>query len=193
MKKSLVNLFFVLGVSIILLSGCNSTQSASANNRIFATPEPTARVSPTVAPIVYNNVNHSDTVDRDGDVGEIKSCSPEKIYHGETLTASLKTPHGIYSAIRRGKDNKWFFLYGGKGNEPAWNDNSFTKLSEITINTETAYNSTNVDVGETPEKIFTKTGKYRLMVSHEDFGQDDPPWTGMCEVYFVNKKRPQGK
>lgn len=191
MKKSPVNLILVLSVSIVLLGGCNSSQYASANNRISATPEPTANVLPTAPPIA--NANHSGTIDRDEDVGEIKSCSPEKIYRGETLTASLKTPHGIYSAIRRVKDNKWFFLYGGKENEPAWNDNSFTKLPEITINTKTAYNSTNVDVGEKPEKIFTKTGKYRLMVSREDFGQDDPPWTGMCEIYYVNKKRPQGK
>ena len=191
MEKSSVNLIFALSVFIVLLSGCDSPQSASANDRIFVSPAPTANVSPTVAPIT--NANHSSTVNKNEDVGEIKSCSPEKIYRGETLSAFLKTPHGIYSAIRRVKDNKWFFLYGGKENKPAWNDDSFTKLSEITINTEAAYNSTNVDVGETPEKIFTKTGKYRLMVSYEDFGQDDPPWTGTCEVYYVNKKRPPGK
>lgn len=186
-----MNLILILSFFISLLAGCNSTQSASANNRILATPKPTANVSPTVAPVA--NANHSNNVDEDEDVGEIISCSPEKVYFGETLTVSMKTPHGMYSAIRRVKDNKWFFLYGGKENEPAWNDNAFTKLSEITVNTETAFNSTNVEIGETPEKIFTKTGKYRLMVSHEDFGQDDPPWTGMCEVYYVNKKRPPEK
>lgn len=192
MKKSPTYLIFLLAVSIFLLSGCNSTQSASANDLTSATPEPTANVSPTVASSTIN-ANHSGSVDENEDVGEIKSCSPEKVYRGETFTAFLKTPHGVYSAIRRVEDNRWFFLYGDNENEPAWNDSSFTKLSEITINTETAYNSTNVDVGEKPEKIFTKTGKYRLMVSREDFGQDDPPWTGMCEFFYVNKKRPPQK
>lgn len=187
MHKSPVNLILALIGFIVLLTGCRSTQSAAIDNRISARPIPTANVSTTAVPMA--NVNRSNNID-DQDAGEIINCSPEKIYRGEVLTVSLKTPHGIYSAIRRVKDNKWFFLYGNKKNEPAWNDNLFTKSSEITINTGTAYNSTNVDVGETPEKIFTETGAYRIMVSHEDFGQDDPPWTGMCEVYYTNKTHP---
>jgi len=172
-----------------LINGCRSTQIDSADNLITATPKPTIEVSPVNVPIA--NVNHTNTVAEVENVGEIISCTPEKIYRGETLTVAMKTPHGIYSAIRREKGGKWFFLYGGEGNEPTWDDITFTKLPEITINTETAYNSTNVEVGEKPAKIFTKTGKYRLMVSPEDFGQDDPLWTGMCEIDYVDKKRPQ--
>jgi hypothetical protein len=51
------------------------------------------------------------------DVGEIKSCSPSKLYRGDVLTVSLKTPHGRYAAIRRMNGSKWFFLYG-ENSEP---------------------------------------------------------------------------
>lgn len=97
-------------------------------------------------------------------VGDIKSCSPEKLFRGDVLTVSSKVPHGRYAAIRRMNGSKWFFLYG-ENSEPMWNDQSFTDLSEITINSETAYNSTNVDDGKKPEKIFTKTGVYRVLGS----------------------------
>lgn len=187
MQIRLICLIFFFSGCTCLFNGCNSIESAD-NRQTPGRLETAVNPSPTPASVA--NADGIGAGNNDEDVGEIKSCSPEKVFLGDLLTVSLKVPHGRYSAILRVKDKTWFFLYG-ENSEPAWNDRSFIFLSEITINTETAFNSTNVEVGKTPEKIFTKTGKYRVMVSREDFGQDDPPWTGMCEVYYENKKRPK--
>lgn len=192
MKKKSVNAVIVLSLSVFLLKGCASTQSKIIGNDNSSKSESAFSISPTVTPVI-TNADPTNKTNKIEDAGEITNCTPNKIYKGETVTVTLKTPHGIYSAIRRLKDDKWFFLYGDKNNNPVWNDKSFTELSEIKIDTSSAYNSTNVDVGETSEKIFNKTGAYRIMVSNEDFGQDDPPWTGMCEVFYVNEKRPEEK
>lgn len=108
---------------------------------------------------------------------------------------SFNKPHGGYLAILRKKGNVWFFLYSReKDKTPSWNIDELKSLSKIEFNTETARNyATYKKFDRVNERIFKKTGWYRVMVSHEDFGQDDPPWTGMCEIYYVNKKRPPEK
>jgi hypothetical protein len=181
MKKNLFGAVMAISIAFFSFEGCNSIQSTLISNKTLA--------SSPFGSDVNGNLENIQTED----VGEILNCSPDKIYLGETLKVSLKTPHGSYAAIRRIKGDRWFFLYGSKSNSPSWNDESFVNLSEINIETQTAYNSTNVFDNGKAEKIFNKTGKYRLMVSHEDFGQDDPPWTGMCEVNYINKRRPKKK
>lgn len=174
---------------IALSSGCDVSQSASVNNKA-ATNQPTVKASPAFEKTV--NTNQTNRTGGDLEKGsEITGCSPNKLYRGESLTVSLRTPHGGYAAIKRLADNRWFFLYGVEKSEPVWDIDLFAKIPEIKINTATAINTTNSGDDKTPEKIFSQTGKYRIMVGSEDFGQDDPLWTGMCEIEFVNEKRPR--
>lgn len=189
MRKIEIIMFLVAGVLTI---ACHTTNLIEENNPVtpMITPLPNVNSDPSRQIGSYIEI---DSKKNEWDGNEITKCSPKTIYRGETLNISLKTPHGKYSAILRFDNKKWFFLYGGVGNNPDWTDTSFSQISEISINTETSFNSTNVEVGEKPEKIFTKTGKYRVLVSDEDFGQDDPIWTGMCEIYYINKKRPKNK
>ena len=176
-----------LGPLIILMSGCNAIESASSNNK-NAIAQPSHKTSPTSE----KNSNQIDNVVSNLEEGsEIIKCSPDKLYQGEIVTVSMRTPHGGYAAIKRMKDGKWFFLYGVEKSEPVWDVAVFTKISEIKINVSTAVNTTNVGADGAPEKIFNQTGKYQLMVSSEDFGQDDPLWTGICEVEYINEKRPK--
>lgn len=126
---------------------------------------------------------------------EIKSCVPQKLYRGETLKVSLGKKHGDNAAILRLADDKWFFLNYVENSRPVWTYEEFESLSGFEINMATAVNSTNTgfEDNKPPEKIFSKTGSYRVMTSREDFGQCDPPISGMCEVYYIDKKRPQNK
>lgn len=188
--KNILKIISLTYFFIALPSGCNISQSASVNNKA-ANTRPTVKVSPTFEKTVNANQPNRTVVPDSEEGSEITACSPNKLYQGETLSVSLRTPHGGYAAIKRLTDNRWFFLYGVEKSEPVWDIDSFTKIPEIKINTTTAINTTNSGDDKTPEKIFSGTGRYQLMVSNEDFGQDDPLWTGICEVEYVNQKRPK--
>lgn len=189
MSKSLNFILLSSFVLVLLGSGCNRLQSAATNNRNTATAAPTVNANANNAPNQNSrpivNANAADKTSL-ADDDEIKSCSPEKLYMGAVLTVTFNQPHGGYAAIRRMNDNKWFFLNDAENSEPVWGLAEFKTLSEIKINAATAVNTTN---SETAEKIFNKTGKYLVMVSDQDFGQDDPPATGICEVEYVHQKR----
>lgn len=178
---------FVIGAVIVSI-GCESIDSPD-KYRKQADPTPPTNSEPTITPERTNTNVNGTNKSENTDMGEITSCYPEQLFRGDVLTIKLKVPHGRYSAILRKKDQRWFFLYGGGKNNPNWDDPSFTMTDEIAINTETALNATNVDLDAPPEKIFDKTGVYRIMVSHEDFGQDDPPWTGMCEISYSHESK----
>lgn len=189
MSKSL-NLILLSCFFLAFLNGCNRSQTAAQNNKNTVVVKPTANPNTKTATANENslsaaNANTADAVSQTDD-GEIKSCSPEKLYRGEILTVNLTQPHGDYAAIRRMNDDKWFFLNDAERSEPVWSRAEFKTLSAIKINTATAVNTTN---SETAEKIFNKTGKYRVMVSDQDFGQDDPLVTGICEVEYFHQKR----
>lgn len=190
MNKSL-NLFLLSCCLLALLSGCNRSQSAAVNNPNAAIANPTvspnanAALTPEPTRAANSNVSDGKTSNDDTD---IKSCSPEELYLGETLTVNLRQPHGNYAAIQRISDKKWFFLNDAERSEPVWSRAEFKMLSIIKINVDTAVNTTN---SETAEKIFNRTGKYRFMVSDQDFGQEDPLVTGICEVEYFHRKRPK--
>lgn len=129
------------------------------------------------------NLKHESEQRFSVDTGEIVKCSPQIHRKGETLrvTFAEQIPHrGKYLAILRLADNRWFFLYDGTNNFPVWQTEDVPFLSEIRVDPESAVNSTNSE----NEKIFRLPGKYRVMIGAEDFGQDDPPITGLCEVYL---------
>jgi hypothetical protein len=178
MKKSL-NLILLSSFFIAFSSGCDRSYSVAADNRNAIAAQPTANVA-----VVVNTIAET-SLDED----KIKSCSPEKIYRGETLTVTFNQPHGGYAAIRRMNDNRWFFLNDIEKSEPVWTVEQLKSLPQIKIQT-TAINATNSTENAIAEKIFAKSGRYRIMIGDEDFGQDDPPWTGMCEVEYVDGKRP---
>ncbi len=191
MRKRL-NIILFSCFSIAFFSACPPLQSrAKSGNTLFNTAptiNPTNKVED--ANPANQKVGNADNSKDSSGGNEITACSPRKLYRGEILTVSLRQPHGGYSAIRRMKDGRWFFLYDVGKSEPVWNIEEFKLLSEFNINTETAVNTTNLEDTEAAERIFNQTGRYQIMVSDQDFGQCDPLWFGVCEVYYVNKKRP---
>lgn len=192
MNKSAI---FILPATIFLvfLCGCSDWQSGASNNKNRIAAKTANNINQNV--FVSGNENSyepAETIkpinDKSSDGNEIKSCSPEKLYRGDILTVKFNQPHSGYSAILRMSDGKWFFLDYAEKSTPLWSVETLKTLSEIKINPETAVNTTN---SEKPEKIFNKTEKYRIMISDQDFGQDDPPVTGICIVEYVNEQRPQ--
>jgi len=195
MKKRLnIILFtcFFICFSIALFGGCQSFQSRENSDNILSDTAPTVNSTNKVENLNTPNqkIGSADNTKNSTDGNEIIACSPKKLYRGETLGVSLRQPHSSYSAVRRMKDDKWFFLYDVARSEPVWTIEEFKTLLEFKINTETAVNATNAEDTEAAERIFNQTGRYQIMVSDQDFGQCDPLWFGMCEVYYVNQKRP---
>lgn len=174
MKKFLV---LVLGL-LFSLSGCKSIDSAAKIN---------TNLQPTVTPDKDLNISPNTNSDKSKNESEIKECLPQKLYRGDVLTVSFHPEHSGYLAILRLSDRRWFFLNDVPNSFPVFGIEELKKLSEIKINTADAVNTTNSEENKINERIFRKTGKYRIMTSNEDFGQDDPPWTGMCEVFYYDK------
>lgn len=176
------SLIILLPALIICSVACYDSQSAVQSPKVFLEDKSVTTSNTISETSIKNPISVGD---------EIENCTPEKLYRGDSISVKFNKSHGGYSAIRRIKDDKWFFLYNyTEDNILSYDIDEFKLVSQIEINTETARSfATYRQFDRVNERIFNKTGRYRVMVSHEDFGQDDPPWTGMCEVYYVNEKR----
>lgn len=192
--KKLSFLISLLSFSIILFSGCDSTQSAAANNRASSKPQPT------VTPLV--NVNSTNNLNNNYEEGnEITNCSPEKIYRGEILSISFRKPHGGKMLIyREPRENFYFINTNETGSSPILTEELLENSSNLELDTENTrkknYRKTNSSGEYTIiDRVFNKTGWYWIIIGHEPLDVDflDMPVTGSCRFYYVNKKRPQGK
>lgn len=177
-------MMFIFLLSGILFGGCNNFESSAQKTKVEVNTN-SANTAPTET-LETSDVNKTAEIET-FEGNEILSCLPEKIHSGDSLKIKLKKNHGGYIAIRRVKDGKWFFLYEVKNSQPVWNIDEFKTLNEIEINPAETFNSTNTGEKQTAEKIFDRTGEYEIMVSNQDFGQEDPPYQGLCKVNYSDK------
>ncbi len=194
MKKFIYVVSFAVGLVVGMIFAFSASFAPTFADEIVTME--TIDIDKSVLPEVETYDNNEETnASLEKEEREIKSCVPQKLYQGETLKVSLGKTHGGNVAILRLPDDSWFFLNYVENSRPVWTYKEFESLSGFEINTATAVNSTNTkfEDNESPKRIFSKTGNYRIMTSHEDFGQCDPPISGMCEVYYINEKRPQKK
>jgi hypothetical protein len=112
----------------------------------------------------------------------------------------LKTPNGGYLAIEReGKNPDYFLLSESKNSEqqkssaaadafPFWTTENLRTLPRIELNSSEAravnLSKLNNQGEGKVELIFSLTGWYKILLSDENFEQDDPVITGQCRVFY---------
>lgn len=116
-------------------------------------------------------------------------CAPRKLWLGDTLTIKLSVPHGRDLAIL-GPADKFFWLrsWEPQNRESTAQWYAFEKQGELKLITSEAQGV----VSQDSERIFTKTGWYKIRVSYNLETDDGTPMRE-CKVYFVNGTRPPVK
>ncbi len=138
--------------------------------------------------------------------GEITNCAPEKFGRGAKLVISLKTPNGGYLAIEReGGKPDYFLLSDSEDSEeqklsaaadalPFWTTTTLKTLRRIELDSSEAravnLSKLNNQGEGKAELIFSQTGWYKIMLSDENFEQDDPLITGQCRVFYNSPASP---
>lgn len=190
----ILNGFLIIWTSTACLQKNTGTDNSTTDNSakslsIAATPKISATVNNNAA--LPKKVKESN--------GEL-SCSPTDLKLADILTLKMRSPHGGYLEIIT-PQKKYIFLSELDGNElveagkkagaePFYAASDFTKLDELKINTAEA---TTIDVEKNKangkyqlEKIFSASGKYKILLSEDSFETDEPTITGQCEVSFTN-------
>ncbi len=188
MKKVFVFLLLVLCVS-----ACRSENTARVNH---------SDTNPVIAENSSNigQANIRPSPAKTALYGEITDCTPEKFGRGAMLVISLKTPNGGYLAIEReGKKPDYFLLSAPENSEeqkngaavdslPFWQVETLKTLRRIELNSSEArtvnLSKLNKQGEGKAELIFGQSGWYKILLSDENFEQDDPVITGQCRVYF---------
>ncbi len=133
------------------------------------------------------------------------TCSPQQLHQGDALKISMKPPHGGYlEIITPTKEYVFISELDGydlveeskkAGANPFYGASEFAELDQLKINTAEA---TTVDVERDKvsgkyrlKKIFSVSGKYKILLSKDSFETDDPTITGQCEVYYTNINQQQ--
>lgn len=201
----IIYLLLVL-VTLFLFNACDSTLSITKSNQVTPTVTPSSTATPYNIPLQLgpgklepNGANTSKENEWDGN--EIIKCSPKKVYKGESFKVLFKKGHGKNFAIYNKKTRHFYFLTETSPYfYPYLSTDKFKELLEIEFNTKEVRSSgEDLEVDENGEYIskpfFSKTGFYRIIVGHQALDVDfiDMPITGMCEIYYVNKKRPKSK
>ena len=113
-------------------------------------------------------------------------CTPRKLWLGETLTLSMSVPHGRDLAIL-GPDGRFFWLRSWEPDDreatARWY--AFERQRQLKLVTSEAQGV----VSRESERIFTKTGWYRIRVSY-NLETDDGTPLNECKVYYAHKPRP---
>lgn len=132
--------------------------------------------------------------------GEIINCAPEKFGRGAKLVINLKNPNGGYLAIEREGKKPDYFLLSDEGDSqlqklaasadslPFWTTATLKTLKRIELDsTEVrAVSLSKLDKrgkGKA-ELIFSQTGWYKILLSDENFEQDEPVITRQCRVFY---------
>ncbi|MBA4124675.1 MAG: hypothetical protein H0X72_19710 [Acidobacteria bacterium] len=139
--------------------------------------------------------------------GEITNCAPEKFGRGTKLVISLKTPNGGYLAIEHEGKNPDYFLLSEPDNSeeqrfsaaadalPFWTTTALKTLHRIELDSSEAravnLSKLNNQGEGKAELIFNQTGWYKILLSDENFEQDDPVITGQCRVFYNSSASPQ--
>lgn len=132
--------------------------------------------------------------------GEITNCAPEKFARGAKLAISLKNSNGGYLAIEReGKKPDYFLLSDEENSElqklattadalPFWTTTTLKTLKRIELDSTEAravsLSKLDKQGKGKAELIFSQTGWYKILLSDENFEQDEPVITGQCRVFY---------
>lgn len=197
--KNLLSLTLFLSFFVILSGGCASSPSVAQSER-QPKVEPNANTPSNLHSTGNSNLtNTSDT--QNAEEGEIINCTPQKLYRGETVEIIFAQQHGGKMAVYREPRESFFFLNSNEdGSSPILTEAEIEKSAKLELNTETTrkINYAKADSSGSYTKIdrvFNKTGWYRIIVGREplDVEFESIPVTGMCRIYYVNKKRPKQK
>jgi hypothetical protein len=122
----------------------------------------------------------------------VQFCSLLKLYRGETLTLRLPVPHGADLAVV-GPDGTYLFIAFSEPNkrspvQPIIDEETFRNMTQVRLVTTNAKGVPWVlekkPSGAT-RRIFTKTGRYRVLLS-QALETEDPILDASCEVDYVN-------
>ena len=114
----------------------------------------------------------------------------------------MSAPHGGYLAVVN-PAGKYFFLTSDTpeasradteaGAHPLINTTDFVNMNSLQLATTEAQA---VDWAKhwrggkgRAEKIFNRTGWYKLLISHMNFERDNPSYDSLCKVRYVNRQR----
>lgn len=195
MNKMFIFLLFMLFVSACRSESFVAVKQNTANQSVVA-----SNASNTAKTTVEKSSTNAAAY------GEITSCAPEKFGRGAKLVISLKTPNGGYLAIEReGGKPDYFLLSDSEDSEeqklsaaadalPFWTTTTLKTLRRIELDSSEA-RAVNLSKlnnrGEgKAELIFSQTGWYKIMLSDENFEQDDPLITGQCRVFYNSSTLP---
>lgn len=190
MNKMFIVLLFIFYVSACRPETAVSIDQNTANQSVVSTTNASSTTKTTVEKSSAGAVSD----------GEITGCAPEKFGRGAKLSVSLKTPNGGYLAIEReGKNPAYFLLSEPKNSErqkssaaadalPVWTTENLRTLPRIELDS-SATRAVNLsklnNQGEgKAEPVFSQTGWYKILLSDDNFEQDDPLITGQCRVFY---------
>ena len=155
---------------IIFLAGVKG--SAQEEQRLFSILEPGSR-----------NVNLNEKI----------TCSPRKLYRGDTLVITMSIPHGGDLAIM-GPDRSFSFIvyYQPDKNskqQPLIRREKFETMAQLKLATDQIREMMWAEDEKPNRLIFTKTGWYEVWLS-ANLETDDGTPVAKCRVYYVNKRKP---
>lgn len=199
MNKMFVFLLFIFYVSACRTETAVSVAQNTANqNVVGASDSPNT----TKMPVEKSAAKAASS-------GEITGCAPEKFGRAGKLVVSLKTPNGGYLAIEReGKKPDYFLLSEPEDSErqasaaaadalPFWTTETLKTLPRIELDAAKAravnLSKLNKQGEGKAELIFSQTGWYKILLSGENFEQDDPAITGQCRVFYDASSSSQPK
>ncbi len=195
--KGKVNRILLVGCLSIMFVGCDLPQSTPINTEISAAQSNDNKSANTrVTANINIDQTNADYNNESKEGNEIKACSPQKIYQGETLMISFRKPHGQNFAIFNEKTRDFYFLTeNDRYYFPYVRYDEFKEYLSLELDVSKVRNNSEKLDSEgyyLSKPYFTKTGWYRVIIGHQalDVDFEDMPVTGSCRIYYVNKKRP---
>jgi len=116
------------------------------------------------------------------------TCSPQRLQDGDTLTIRISVPHGRDLGIR-GPDKEFHFVVFAQAvpSDPVpivdWEE--FGSISELKLSTKDLLAPVVDNAGwHSPTRVFTKRGKYRVILAANLETEYDLSDVNTCDVFF---------
>ena len=121
------------------------------------------------------------------------TCSPSKLFRGDTLSLDMAVPHGGDLAVRAPDGTDFFVVYQahdeGPGAASLMDPDKFMKVGQLELVTDKTKARPWVYGRDKNELIFTRSGWYSVRLS-ENLQTDDGTPVYQCRVYYNHKPRP---
>lgn len=120
------------------------------------------------------------------------SCSPSHLRQGQTLRVRLPNAHGGEFGVWT-PDNRFLFIayqFDHESNpiEPPIPMAEFVKMRSLELATETT-NGIELSEHSGAERVFTRSGKYRFIVSENLETEDDAHVNLICDVQYESTSK----